>query len=118
MINQGTFIQSSSYLGRYFTIHLFRPTPGKWDIGFGGSRPTGWPSRRARARQYGGAPNIEPGTRDDGLLLRAGAGLEPAARGQTASWLTQGLDEASMGKASRTKVDASRREKIAAQRAA
>jgi hypothetical protein len=35
-----------------------------------------------------------------------------------ASWLTQGLDEASMGKASRTKVDASRREKIAAQRAA
>jgi uncharacterized protein DUF929 len=30
----------------------------------------------------------------------------------------QGLDEASMGKASRTKVDASRREKIAAQRAA
>ena len=33
-------------------------------------------------------------------------------------WLTQGLDEASMGKASRTKVDASRREKIAAQRAA
>jgi thiol-disulfide isomerase/thioredoxin len=44
--------------------------------------------------------------------------LEPAARGQTASWLTQGLDEASMGKASRTKVDASRREKIAAQRAA
>ena len=38
--------------------------------------------------------------------------------GLTASWLTQGLDEASMGKASRTKVDASRREKIAAQRAA
>jgi hypothetical protein len=36
----------------------------------------------------------------------------------TASWLTQGLDEASMGKASRTKVDSSRREKIAAQRAA
>ena len=35
-----------------------------------------------------------------------------------AGWLTQGLDEASMGKASRTKVDASRREKIAAQRAA
>jgi uncharacterized protein DUF929 len=44
--------------------------------------------------------------------------LEPAARGQAASWLTQGLDEASMGKASRTKVDATRREKIAAQRAA
>jgi hypothetical protein len=44
--------------------------------------------------------------------------LEPAARGQTASWLPQGLDEASMGKASRTKVDATRREKIAAQRAA
>ena len=39
-------------------------------------------------------------------------------RGLTASWLTQGLDEASMGKASRTKVDTSRREKIAAQRAA
>src|SRR6516165_2722182 len=38
--------------------------------------------------------------------------------GQTASWLTQGLDEASMGKASRTKVDSSRRERIAAQRAA
>jgi hypothetical protein len=38
--------------------------------------------------------------------------------GLTASWLTQGLDEASMGKASRTKVDSSRREKIAAQRAA
>ncbi len=38
--------------------------------------------------------------------------------GLTASWLTQGLDEASMGKASRTKVDTSRREKIAAQRAA
>ncbi len=38
--------------------------------------------------------------------------------GLTASWPTQGLDEASMGKASRTKVDASRREKIAAQRAA
>jgi hypothetical protein len=36
----------------------------------------------------------------------------------TAGWLTQGLDEASMGKASRTKVDSSRREKIAAQRAA
>jgi hypothetical protein len=35
-----------------------------------------------------------------------------------ASWLKQGLDEASMGKASRTKVEASRREKIAAQRAA
>jgi hypothetical protein len=34
------------------------------------------------------------------------------------NWLTQGLDEASMGKASRTKVDTSRREKIAAQRAA
>jgi hypothetical protein len=34
-------------------------------------------------------------------------------------WLAeQGLDEASMGKASRTKVDSSRREKIAAQRAA
>jgi thiol-disulfide isomerase/thioredoxin len=38
--------------------------------------------------------------------------------GLTAGWPTQGLDEASMGKASRTKVDASRREKIAAQRAA
>jgi thiol-disulfide isomerase/thioredoxin len=38
--------------------------------------------------------------------------------GLTAGWLTQGLDEASMGKASRTKVDSSRREKIAAQRAA
>jgi hypothetical protein len=34
------------------------------------------------------------------------------------SWLTQGLDEAIMGKASRTKLDGSRREKIAAQRAA
>jgi hypothetical protein len=40
------------------------------------------------------------------------------ACGQTASWLTQGLDEAIMGKASRTKVDSSRRERIAAQRAA
>ena len=40
------------------------------------------------------------------------------ACGQTVSWLTQGLDEASMGKASRTKVDSSRRERIAAQRAA
>ena len=38
--------------------------------------------------------------------------------GLTASWPTQGLDEASMGKASRTKVDTSRREKIAAARAA
>jgi hypothetical protein len=38
--------------------------------------------------------------------------------GLTAGWLTQGLDKASMGKASRTKVDSSRREKIAAQRAA
>ncbi len=38
--------------------------------------------------------------------------------GLTAGWLRQGLDEASMGKASRTKVDPSRREKIAAQRAA
>ena len=38
--------------------------------------------------------------------------------GLTASWPTQGLDEASMGKASRTKVETSRREKIAAQRAA
>ena len=38
--------------------------------------------------------------------------------GLTAGWLTQGLDEASMGKASRTKVDTSRRERIAAQRAA
>ena len=40
------------------------------------------------------------------------------ACGQTVSWLTQGLDEASMGKASRTKVDSNRRERIAAQRAA
>jgi Domain of unknown function (DUF929) len=39
-------------------------------------------------------------------------------RGLPARWLTQGLDEASMGKASRTKLDSSRREKIAAQRAA
>jgi len=39
-------------------------------------------------------------------------------RGLAADWLTQGLDEASMGKASRTKADSSRREKIAAQRAA
>jgi hypothetical protein len=38
--------------------------------------------------------------------------------GPTADWLTQELDEASMGKASRTKVESSRREKIAAQRAA
>jgi hypothetical protein len=38
--------------------------------------------------------------------------------GLIANWPTQGLDEASMGKASRTKVDTSRREKIAAQRAA
>jgi hypothetical protein len=38
--------------------------------------------------------------------------------GLTAGWLTQGLDKASMGKASRAKVDVSRREKIAAQRAA
>ena len=38
--------------------------------------------------------------------------------GLTAGWPTQGLDEASMGKASRTKVDTSRREKIAAARAA
>jgi Domain of unknown function (DUF929) len=44
--------------------------------------------------------------------------LEQQTRGLTADWLTQGLDEASMGKASRTKVDSSRREKIAAQRAA
>src|SRR5581483_5492576 len=36
--------------------------------------------------------------------------------GVTAGWLTQGLDEASMGKASRTKVDASRRERLADQR--
>src|SRR4029078_4621634 len=41
-----------------------------------------------------------------------------ARRAYTPSWLTQVLDEASRGKASRTKVDASRREKIAAQRAA
>jgi hypothetical protein len=33
-------------------------------------------------------------------------------------WLRQGLDEPSMGKASRTKVETSRREKLAAQRAA
>jgi hypothetical protein len=39
--------------------------------------------------------------------------MEPGTR----DWLTQGLDEASMGKASRTKVDTSRRERIAAQRA-
>jgi hypothetical protein len=44
--------------------------------------------------------------------------MEPADARRGRRWLTQGLDEASMGKASRTKVDASRREKIAAQRAA
>jgi hypothetical protein len=44
--------------------------------------------------------------------------MEPADVRPGRSWLTQGLDEASMGKASRTKVDSSRREKIAAQRAA
>src|ERR1039458_5038989 len=63
-------------------------------------------------------PNIDRGTRDDGLLLRAGAGMGPADV-RPGRWLAeQGLDEASMGKASRTKVDSSRREKIAAQRAA
>src|ERR1700729_908868 len=61
---------------------------------------------------------MEPGTRDDGILLRADAGMEPADVRPDRSWLTQGLDEASMGKASRSKVDSSRREKIAAQRAA
>jgi hypothetical protein len=49
-------------------------------MGHRSGRPAGGaagrPDRRARARRYGGAPNIEPGTRDDGLLLRAGAGLE------------------------------------------
>jgi len=44
--------------------------------------------------------------------------MEPADVRPDRNWLTQGLDEASMGKASRTKVDSSRREKIAAQRAA
>src|SRR5690242_21709297 len=48
-----------------------------------------------------------------------GAGIWNQHRcGATAGWLTQGLDEASMGKASRTKVDSSRRERLAAQRAA
>jgi Domain of unknown function (DUF929) len=44
--------------------------------------------------------------------------MEPADVRPDRDWLTQGLDKASMGKASRTKVDAGRREKIAAQRAA
>jgi hypothetical protein len=44
--------------------------------------------------------------------------MEPADVRPDRRWLKQGLDEASMGKASRTKVDGSRREKIAAQRAA
>src|ERR1700693_3781725 len=38
--------------------------------------PDGRVSLRVRARQYGRAPNMEPGTRDDGILLRADAGME------------------------------------------
>jgi Domain of unknown function (DUF929) len=52
-----------------------------------------------------------------GLLLRAGAGAKIAGADLIAA-ADKGLDEASMGKASRTKVEATRREKIAAQRAA
>jgi Domain of unknown function (DUF929) len=49
--------------------------------------------------------------------LRVGAGTKTSGADLTAR-ADKGLDEASMGKASRTKVESTRREKIAAQRAA
>ncbi len=61
---------------------------------------------------------MEPGTRTTEYSCAPTQAWNQQTRGLTAGWLTQGLDEASMGKASRTKVDSSRREKIAAQRAA
>ena len=61
---------------------------------------------------------MEPGTRTTEYSCARTQVWNQRTCGLTAGWLTQGLDEASMGKASRTKVDASRREKIAAQRAA
>ena len=61
---------------------------------------------------------MEPGTRTTEYSCARTQAWNQRTCGLTAGWLTQGLDEASMGKASRTKVDSSRREKIAAQRAA
>ena len=61
---------------------------------------------------------MEPGTRTTEYSCARTQVWNQRTCGLTAGWLTQGLDEASMGKASRTKVDSSRREKIAAQRAA
>ena len=61
---------------------------------------------------------MEPGTRTTEYSCARTQVWNQRTCGLTASWLKQGLDEASMGKASRTKVDSSRREKIAAQRAA
>ncbi len=61
---------------------------------------------------------MEPGTGTTEYSCAPAQAWNQRTCGLTASWLTQGLDEASMGKASRTKVDSSRREKIAAQRAA
>ena len=61
---------------------------------------------------------MEPGTRTTEYSCARTQAWNQRTCGLTAGWLTQGLDEASMGKASRTKVDSSRREKIAAQRVA
>jgi hypothetical protein len=68
--------------------------PGGRDWGVGLGMVSG---RDGRARWWGGAPNIERGTRDGGLLLCGGAGPEPADVRPIGSWLRQGLDEASYG---------------------
>jgi len=61
---------------------------------------------------------MERDTWIDGSVLRAGAGTEPADV-RPDRWLAEArVKRGDMGKASRTKVDSSRREKIAAQRAA
>src|SRR5437660_3155443 len=59
--------------------------------------------RRGGARAWGGAPNIERGTRDGGLLLCGGAGTAPADVRPIGSWLRQGLDEASYGQGKQNK---------------
>ncbi len=75
MIHRAPFMESSGYLGQYFTIYPLRPSTGQT-----GHPEIGRASHGVRAHQYGGAPNMEPGTRDDGILLRAGAGMETSGR--------------------------------------
>ncbi len=75
-------------------------------------------SRRGRAHRWDGAPTIERGTRDTDYSCAPTQAWNQQRCDRAADWLRQGLDEAIIGKASRTKVDYSRKEKIAAQRAA